>query len=69
MNENITSRQFDGEIKKDTKVFDTETSKTESIKDFTNNSILVTQTKTSAKGINCDNWFEEQKFKKRFRVL
>lgn len=35
----------------------------------TSNSFLVTQSKNSDKGINCDQWFDDKTFNKRFSIL
>lgn len=51
------------------KVRDIETGKIEIIKDATDSSVLITRTKLSEAGINCDNWFEKQKFYKSFEII
>lgn len=51
------------------KVFDTKTGKEETVIQQTANSYLVTQSKLTDRGINCDNWFEEKKFKERFKII
>lgn len=51
------------------KVKDKETSKIETVINKTTNTYLVTQTKITKKGINCDNWFTEKDFKDRFEIL
>lgn len=49
-------------------VIDT-TDKIEVILDKTNNSIEVSQTKLSDKGINCSNWFTKGDFNRRFKYI
>jgi hypothetical protein len=51
------------------KVKDNITGKIETVIQTTTNSYLVTQTKLTDKGINCDNWFDENTFKKRFEKI
>lgn len=51
------------------KVKDKITGKIETVLEKTSNSYLVTQTKLTDKGVNCDNWFEEGAFKKRFEEV
>jgi hypothetical protein len=51
------------------KVKDKITGKIETVIQTTSNSYLVTQTKLTNKGINCDQWFEEKEFKKRFEEI
>lgn len=41
------------------KIKDLKTGKDEIVKDKTSNSYLISQTKLTDKGINCDNWYEE----------
>ena len=48
-------------------ITDQETGKEEKILEVTSNSYLVSQTKTNDKGINCDQWFDEKSFNKRFK--
>lgn len=51
------------------KVKDKQTDKIEILISKTTNSYLITQTKLTEKGINCNNWFTEEVFKKRFEIL
>lgn len=51
------------------KVKDNITDKIETVIKTTTNSYLVTQTKLTDKGINCDQWFEEREFIKRFEKI
>ena len=51
------------------KVKDKETEKIEKVLKKTSNSYLVSQTKLTSKGINCDQWFDEREFKKRFEEI
>lgn len=51
------------------KVKDKQTGKIETVINKTTNSFLVTQTKLTENGINCDNWFTEADFNKRFEIL
>ena len=52
-------------------VIDTRTNKTETIKETKygnkESSVLVTQTKLNKEGIDCDQWFTESEFNKRFK--
>jgi hypothetical protein len=52
------------------KILDKKSGKTETVLDITSNSILLTQTKLTDKGINCDNWFSilDKDFNKRFEL-
>lgn len=47
-------------------VVDISSSKIESVLQVTSNSYLVTRTKLTDKGINCDNWFERKHFNEKF---
>lgn len=47
-------------------VIDMQTGNIETVVNKTSNSFEVTQTKLSAAGINCTQWFEEKEFLKRF---
>lgn len=49
-------------------VIDKKTKKVEKVLDRTKNSFLVTRTKISDRGINCDQWFTDGDFKKRFSL-
>ncbi len=51
------------------KVKDLETGKIEIVKDATESSVLISRTKLSKEGINCDNWFEKSKFYKTFEII
>jgi len=51
------------------KVKDIKTNKTETIIERTSNSFRVTQTKLNKEGINCTNWFTQQEFEKRFKII
>lgn len=51
------------------KVKDKKTGKEEVVLKTTTNSYLVTQTKLTDEGINCDNWFTEKDFKERFEII
>ena len=49
-------------------VTDKETGFEEKIKEMTHNSYLVAQSKRSEHGINCDQWFTDKEFEKRFTI-
>lgn len=51
-------------------VLDTKTGKIEKIIERTSNSLLITQTKVTDKGINCTNWYnmDDRNFKDRFII-
>ena len=42
--------------------------KTEQILEITSNSVLITRTKRSKKGINCNHWFKIEDFDKEFKI-
>lgn len=48
-------------------VIDKQTKKVEKVLNKTTNSFLVTRTKVSEQGINCDQWFTEKDFKDKFK--
>lgn len=48
-------------------VVDKKTKFVEKVLDKTTNSFLVTRTKVSEHGINCDQWFTEKDFKDKFK--
>ena len=50
-------------------ILDKETGKIEKILNRTSNSYLITQTKLTSDGINCDHWFTERAFLERFHTL
>lgn len=49
------------------KILDTKTKRSELLLQKTSNSYLVTQGKTSKKGVDCDNWYAEREFNERFK--
>lgn len=53
------------------RVLDNKTGKEEIIKQKTSTSWLITQTKLTDNGINCDNWFDMtlKENKQRFQLL
>lgn len=53
------------------KVKDKFTGKIETVSEisFNKSSYLVSQVKITNKGIDCENWFSDDKFKKRFDVI
>lgn len=51
------------------KYLDTKTKKIETLLDKTSSSFLMTQTKLSNKGINCDHWFSFKDFNERFKKI
>lgn len=57
------------DIKIDDKVLDKKTGKEEAVVGVTSNSYNITRTKTSEKGINCTNWFDEKRFKENFELI
>jgi hypothetical protein len=54
------------EIKIGDFVLDKSTNKRERVVNKTINSICITQTKLSEKGINCTQWFTDLDFKRKF---
>lgn len=51
-------------------LLDSESSLTEMVLDKTTNSINITQTKRTDKGINCTQWFfNDGKFQERFKKI
>lgn len=49
--------------------FDDKSKAQETVVELTSNSVLITQTRTSDKGINCTSWVAGKDIEKRFKQI